>query len=209
MAERGNRTVAAVGDVARFDGIGVGRRKPGIGVGLRFVDGGWGVAECSALGGIVDERLAPADGGKGVRRLSGGGIVDFRVDVGTTDGGNGVARFSDGGIVEDLRDEAGRTLARATAASSSAASSESAFRGSPAAIFVELRRDEPRAAFCDCGASGDVFPIVTRLTLIHVSQRVIPSLTKSPILTSHDNQGDPVTTPIHRNHKSIWYSLIL
>lgn len=196
IAERGKRTVAAEGDTA--DGIGVGRRNPGTGVGLRFTDGGCG--DCSAIGGIVDERLEVTDGGDGVDgvdRFSGGGIVDLRDDVGATEGGNGVTRFSDGGIVEDLRDEAGSTLARTAPASSSAASSASAFRGSPAAIFVEERRDEPRAAVCDGGASGDVFPIVTRLTLIHVSQRVIHSLPKSPILTSRHNHGARVTTTIH------------
>lgn len=178
IADRGKRTVVAVEDTA--DGIGVGRRKPGIGVGLRFTDGGCG--DCSAVGGIVDERLGATDAGDGVdARLSGGGIVDLRDDVGATEGGNGVTRFSDGGIVEDLRDEAGSTLARTATASSSAASSPSAFRGSPAAIFVEERRDEPRAAFCDDGASGGVFPIVTTLTLIHVSQRVIHSLQKAQI----------------------------
>jgi len=194
MAERGTRTVAAV---AKFDGIGVGRRKPGTGVGLRFVGGGCGDAVCSALGGIVDERFDAVDGGDGVKRFSGGGIVDLRDEVGTAEGGKGVARFSEGGTVDDLRDEAGRTLALATPASSSATSDPSAFRGSEAAIFVEERRDEPRAAFCDGGASGDVFPIVTTLTLIHVSQRVIPSLTKSPFLTSRNNHGDPVTIPIY------------
>jgi hypothetical protein len=147
--DRGKRTVEAVGDT--FDGIGVGRRNPGKGVGLRTALGGGTLGECSALGGMVDNRF-DVGGGCGVERVSGGGIVDLRDDVGTTEGGNGVNRLSDGGTV-DLRDEAGSALTRALA-SSSAASNESAFRGSTAGTFVEDRRDEPRDAFCDCGASG-------------------------------------------------------
>lgn len=79
-------------------------------------------------------------------RVSGGGIVDFRVDVVVADGGNGVVRLSDGGAV-DRRDE-GIADERAAPASSSFDSSISPPRGSAAGTCIEERRDEPRAEPC-------------------------------------------------------------
>lgn len=137
---RGKRTVCAFGDAA--EGIGVGLRKPGTGVGLRATAGAWGVTWLS-LGGSADGRLCAPNGGD-VGRLSGGGIVDLRVDEGVAEGGNGVTRPSDGGIV-DRRDDTGNTDERPDPASSSPVSTVSPLRGSTAGIFVDERRDEPRA----------------------------------------------------------------
>ncbi len=126
------------------------------------------------MGGKVDFRVDGAtEGGLGVVRFSGGGIVDFREEPGVPEGGRGVVRFS-GGIVE-RREDAGSTDERAAPASSSPASSVSAFRGSTAGICAEERRDEPRGELCGSGPSGGVFHIVTALTLVEFSQRVIPS----------------------------------
>lgn len=140
---RGKRTVCAFGDAA--DGIGVGLRKPGTGVGLRAMDGACGVTWLS-LGGSAEGRLC-APNGCDVGRLSGGGIVDLRVDEGVAEGGSGVSRPSDGGTV-DRRDDTGNTDERPDAASSSPVSSISPLRGSTAGIFVDERRDEPRAELC-------------------------------------------------------------
>lgn len=114
------------------------------------------------------------DGGCGVNRLSAGGSVDFREDEGTADGGNGVTRLSDGGTV-DLREDDGISVERAEEVSSSAGSAASPLRGSTTGIFVEDRRDEPLAELCGEDASGGVFPIVTLMTLVELSQRVIRS----------------------------------
>ena len=110
-----------------------------MGVGLRAVDGGCGVSRFSG-GGIVDLRV---EEGSGV----GGGIVDLRDDDGVADGGKGVMRLSDGGTV-DLRDDEGSSVERAAAPSSSIASNASPLRGSAAGVFIEERRDEPRAELC-------------------------------------------------------------
>lgn len=147
-----------------------------MGVGLRRVDKGCVGAVGSAVGGTVDDRFEAAEGGKGVVRFSGGGIVDFLDDVGTVEGGDGVPRFSDGGAKNpDLRDDDGMSVERATAPSSSGLSNVSALRVSAAGIVVELRRDEPRAPLCGSGPSGGVFPIVTTSTLVEFLQRVIRS----------------------------------
>lgn len=179
MDDRGTRTVGAEANCAAdVDGMGVGLRYPGTGVGLR------GTPElCAAVrrsgGGMVDLRVDGATaGGCGVNRLSAGGTVggtaDLRDEEGTADGGNGVSRFSDGGAV-DLREDDGIRVERPDPASSSAASVASPPRGSTAGIFVEERRDEPLAALCDEDASGGVFPIVTLSTLVELSHRVICS----------------------------------
>lgn len=176
-------------------GTGVGLRYPGIGVGLRATDVGCGVARMSG-GGIVDLRVdetvdgtvdGTADGGSGVVRFSGGGIVDLRVDTGVAEGGNGVSRFSDGGAA-DLRD-AGNSVARAAPTSSSLASGVSPLRGSTAGVLIEERRDEPRAELCGGAPSDDVFPIVTLLTLVHFSQRVIRSRQESSVPRPRDNHA--------------------
>lgn len=157
MDDRGTRTVVAFGEVATIDGIGVGRRKPGTGVNLRGTAGG-AMARLSPLGGAAD-LCVDAEGGSGVMRFSGGGIVDLRDEVGATDGGSGVKRFSDG--IGNLREDAGSTDERAGTASSST-SSASLTRGSEDGDSVEVRRDEPRTELCGSGPSGGVFPIVTR-----------------------------------------------
>lgn len=137
--DRGKRTVDAWGEGATDDGMGVGLRKPGTGVGLRITGGVCGVGRLSVLGGCVDLRVnGDAEGGSGVMRFSGGGIVDLRDDDGLVDGGG----------VDTLREDAGSTDERAGTASSSTASSDSPPRGSAAGICVEERRDEPRAELC-------------------------------------------------------------
>ena len=94
---------------------------------------------------LRDEDGVP-DGGSGVMRFSGGGIVDLRDEDGVTDGGGCVDRFS--ACIGNLREEAGSTDERAGIASSSTVSSDSPLRGSAAGICVEGRRDELRAELC-------------------------------------------------------------
>jgi len=146
MDGRGKRAGGADENCAAEPGTGVGLRNPGRGVGLRTADGGCGVRRFSG-GGIVDFRVGTAEGGRGVVRFSGGGIVDLRDEEGDADGGKGVMRFSDGGAV-DLRDDEGSADERAAPASSSIASNASPLRGSAAGVFIEERRDEPRAELC-------------------------------------------------------------
>lgn len=174
------------------EGTGVGLRIPGNGEALRTTAGGCGVERLSELGGKFDARFTDeADGGSGVRRLSGGGIVDLRADVGAPEGGSGVVRFS-GGMVECLREDAGSTDARPTPKSSSMGSNGSPLRGSVAGTNVEERRDEPRAELCGGGTSGGVFPIVTKLTLVDFSQRVIHSLRQGAISLALDHHTAPL-----------------
>ncbi|MBK9259299.1 MAG: hypothetical protein IPM54_05630 [Polyangiaceae bacterium] len=171
--ERGTRTGATAAPVGEVDGTGVGLRNACIagGVGLRVADGGSGVVRPSALGGTVDLREpGDADGGSGVIRLSGGGIVDLR-EVGDADGGCGVMRLSGGGIVGVRRDE-GSSVERDAPASSSLLPKVSPLLGSSAGVFKDERREGPRAAPSGVEASGGLFPIVTKLTLVDFSQRV-------------------------------------
>lgn len=151
MDDRGKRTVDTLGEGegTTDDGIGVGRRKPGKGVGLRITDDGCDVMRFSTLGGAVDlrdEEAGATEGGCGVMRFSGGGIVDLRDEEGVTDGGGGVDRFS--ACIGNLREDAGSTDERAGTASSSTASNVSPLRGSTAGVCVEERRDEPRDELC-------------------------------------------------------------
>ncbi len=211
IAERGTRTVGAF-DADNVDGTGVGLRMPGNGDGLCITLGGGGVKRPSTFGPSGGVRLPVlADGGDGVWRLSVGGIVDLRDEVGAPEGGNGVVRFSGGGMVEYLRVDAGSTVARAAPDSSSDPSKVSPLRGSTADTFVEERRDELFAELCGAGTSGGVFPIVTELTLVEFSQRVIPSLHPPPISLPVDYHASLFPTVPGRPeiHKSIWYSLIL
>jgi hypothetical protein len=99
----------------------------------------------SVVNDIDDLRVdGAADGGNGVMRFSGGGIVDLRND-GDADGGSGVIRFSD--AVGSLRED-GSTVERTAATSSSRASGVSPPRGSREGVCVEDRRDEPFAELC-------------------------------------------------------------
>jgi hypothetical protein len=218
--DRGKRSVAAAAKFAAEDGTGVGFRIPGIGVGFRTKDEGCGVKRESTAGTSDDLRVnGPAEGGSGVVRFSGGGIVDLRADDGVTDdgcgvveGGSGVIRFSDG-IVDDRREDDGKGVERAAPASSSTASNDSPVLGCTAGIFVEERRDEPLAELCGGGASGGVFPIVTSFTLVDFSQRVIRcrQKTQTPLVpdSSRADMFRGANAPIPRFYKSISYSLIL
>gem|GEM_PF-5401148 len=148
---RATRTGAAAAASGDTYGTGDGLRAAGMEYGsgvLRAVEGGSGVVRLSALGGAVDLRDdVDADGGNGVVRFSGGGIVDLRKVL---YGGNGSARFSVGAAADDRREDEGSSVERVTPTSSPPASKVSSTGGTTAGIFAEERLLEG----CRAASSG-------------------------------------------------------